>query len=216
MSGRAGLGWVLSGIRGGRRVTPQRRSNVGKSPLHRRLRIELLEERRLLSVTGDYNANSVVDAADYVLWRNSVGLTGVQPADGNGDSVVNELDYGVWRQHVGEKTLPGAFSITLPAPPVLNVEDFDITWSASADAASYNLSLSRFSDGSSPYFSENLTGTSSSFNNMAAGILYVSVTATNAAGTTVVTNDHYQVVIDVPVIQQTIFVTSKNYWIRRR
>jgi len=139
MSGQAGLEWILSGIRGGRRGATQRRSNVGKSPLHRRLRIELLEERRLLSVTGDYNANSVVDAGDYIVWRKSVGLTGTQPADGNGDLVVNDLDYGVLRQHFGETVpLPGAFSITFPAPPaspVINVDSF-ILYAASNETSS--------------------------------------------------------------------------------
>jgi Planctomycete extracellular len=84
-------------------------------PHCRKLRFEPLEDRRLLSVTGDYNGNSVVDAADYVVWRKSAGLTGTQPADGNGDLVVNDLDYGIWRQHFGETLRPpGAFNIIGP------------------------------------------------------------------------------------------------------
>ena len=49
---------------------------------------------------GDYNQNSVVDAADYVLWRKMQGQTGVTPfsgADGNGDQHITGADYAVWR-----------------------------------------------------------------------------------------------------------------------
>jgi hypothetical protein len=53
-------------------------------------------------VTGDYNGNGVVDAADYVLWRKGGTLQndptpGVQPGD-----------YDVWRAHFGQP--PGAGS----------------------------------------------------------------------------------------------------------
>jgi serralysin len=52
---------------------------------------------------GDYNRNGVVDAADYVLWRNTLGSV-VPPtsgADGNGDGVVSSADYNVWRANFG-------------------------------------------------------------------------------------------------------------------
>lgn len=58
---------------------------------------------------GDYNQNGVVDAADYVVWRKTLGATGITPysgADGNGNGMVDDADYGVWRSH---------FGITLPA-----------------------------------------------------------------------------------------------------
>lgn len=53
-------------------------------------------------VDGDYNGNDVVDAADYVLWRNGGPLQhdptlGVQDPD----------DYDFWRAHFGE-TFPGS------------------------------------------------------------------------------------------------------------
>ena len=48
---------------------------------------------------GDYNGNGVVDAADYVVWRNSRGRqvphgTG---ADGDGDGTVGQGDHSFWR-----------------------------------------------------------------------------------------------------------------------
>jgi hypothetical protein len=52
--------------------------------------------------TGDYNGSGVVDAADYVLWRNLVGQTGNGlAADGNGSGVVDAADYEIWRRNFG-------------------------------------------------------------------------------------------------------------------
>src|SRR5690349_1678566 len=92
-----------------------RRPVRSKSALNRYARpltFEPLEDRRLLAVTGDYSANHVVDAADYVLWRKSAGSTGAQPADGNGDLIVNDADRDIWRQNFGQGELPGPFRIT--------------------------------------------------------------------------------------------------------
>jgi autotransporter-associated beta strand protein len=51
---------------------------------------------------GDYNADGTVDAADYTVWRDTVGSTTMLDADGNGDHVVNDLDLNVWKSHFGE------------------------------------------------------------------------------------------------------------------
>jgi len=62
-----------------------------------------------LVVPGDYNNNGVVDAADYVLWRKSVGQTGAGlAADGNGDNVVNNDDFDYWRARFGNTSGAGA------------------------------------------------------------------------------------------------------------
>ena len=66
-----------------------------------------------LGLAGDYNGDGAVDAADYVVWRNSMGATGSSlPADGNGDQVVNQDDYLVWRSNFG-KSSAGAGSATI-------------------------------------------------------------------------------------------------------
>jgi hypothetical protein len=52
-------------------------------------------------LTGDFNLNGVVDAADYVLWRNTLGSTATLAADGNGNRVVDSGDYAVWRSRYG-------------------------------------------------------------------------------------------------------------------
>ncbi len=56
------------------------------------------------ALPGDYTGDQVVDAADYVLWRKSLGQTGLPPysgADGNGDGQITLADYGVWRTNFG-------------------------------------------------------------------------------------------------------------------
>jgi hypothetical protein len=50
-------------------------------------------------LAGDYNNNGRVDAADYVVWRETLNRTGAGlPADGNGDGRVDAIDYNMWRQ----------------------------------------------------------------------------------------------------------------------
>jgi hypothetical protein len=52
---------------------------------------------------GDYDGNGIVDAVDYVVWRDALGDMGGQlPADGNGNGVVDAADYAVWRRHFGQ------------------------------------------------------------------------------------------------------------------
>jgi hypothetical protein len=88
----------------------------------------LFARERLL---GDYNGDFVVDAADYTIWRNAEGLTGVElPADGAGanglpDGVVDQLDYWCWKTNFGQSVdLEGAAShaqATVPEPACLSL-----------------------------------------------------------------------------------------------
>ena len=54
-------------------------------------------------IAGDFNRDGTVDAADYVVWRNTVNQSIVHGngADGNSDGVVDGLDYNVWRGNFG-------------------------------------------------------------------------------------------------------------------
>ncbi len=60
-----------------------------------------------LSVTNpalfaDFNGDGFVDAADYTVWRDNLGLTGDGiAADGNRDGVVDQNDYLLWRRNFG-------------------------------------------------------------------------------------------------------------------
>jgi hypothetical protein len=68
---------------------------------------------------GDYNRNGLVDAADYVLWRKTLGQS-VGPyegADGNGSGIIDEADYTVWRARIG--TIPGPLApVDDSSPPM--------------------------------------------------------------------------------------------------
>ena len=57
---------------------------------------------------GDYNANNVVDAGDYVLWRKYLNQTVTLPNDSTPGTVM-PVDYDVWRAHFGQ-TSPGSGS----------------------------------------------------------------------------------------------------------
>ena len=77
-----------------------------------------------LLLSGDYNQNGIVDAADYSLWRDTLGEMGMDlAADGNENGQVDDADYGVWRAHFGNtaKLGGGAFvgvsgTIGVPEP----------------------------------------------------------------------------------------------------
>jgi T5SS/PEP-CTERM-associated repeat protein len=69
------------------------------------------------SLLGDYNQNGVVDAADYVVWRNTLGQMGAGlVADGNNNGEVDTGDYSVWRANFG-KTAAGAGTSNANAVP---------------------------------------------------------------------------------------------------
>lgn len=55
------------------------------------------------TVAGDYNGNGVVDAGDYVVWRDNRDTETVpgRGADGNGDGMVDDSDFAHWRSRFG-------------------------------------------------------------------------------------------------------------------
>ena len=103
---------------------------------------------------GDFNGDSKVDAADYVVWRKTFGTTGLPAyagADGDGDGSIDQDDYNVWRANFGRSLGTGSGAIAssmdsivrrLKIPPVLRVV---VAIALNSDAAP--LSNSRFSDG---------------------------------------------------------------------
>lgn len=62
--------------------------------------------------TGDYNNDGVVNAADYTVWRDSLGATVSQGAgaDGNANGMIDDGDYTFWKEHFGQSTGAGAIS----------------------------------------------------------------------------------------------------------
>jgi autotransporter-associated beta strand protein len=82
-------------------------------------------------LTGDYNRNGVVDAADYAVWQKTNGQSGPDlAADGNGDDVIDTEDYEVWATHFDEllggsagvqitRALSSAADVAAPEPAAL-------------------------------------------------------------------------------------------------
>lgn len=74
-------------------------------------------------VPGDYSGNGTVDAADYTLWRDTLGQA-VAPgsgADGSGpggtpDGMINTLDYDFWRARFGNSAAGNVASHPADAP----------------------------------------------------------------------------------------------------
>ena len=54
-------------------------------------------------IPGDYNNDGIVDAADYTVWRDSLGQNGTGlAADGDGDGSITQLDYNIWKSNFGD------------------------------------------------------------------------------------------------------------------
>ncbi|HEY4235660.1 MAG TPA: choice-of-anchor tandem repeat GloVer-containing protein [Lacipirellulaceae bacterium] len=70
-------------------------------------------------VLGDYNGDGVVDAADYSVWRDTLGSTTELRANGNNTGtsmgVVDQADYDFWKAHFGMEGGSGSLS-AVPEP----------------------------------------------------------------------------------------------------
>lgn len=54
------------------------------------------------ALPGDYNQDGTVDAADYTMWRDAWGQTGLRlAADGDGDGSIDETDHVFWAARYG-------------------------------------------------------------------------------------------------------------------
>lgn len=68
-------------------------------------------------LVGDYNHNGTVDAADYVVWRDSLGQSGMGlAADGDDSEMIDAADYEIWKQHFGESASGGGSAAPVPEP----------------------------------------------------------------------------------------------------
>jgi hypothetical protein len=80
-------------------------------------------------IAGDFSGDGVVDAVDFVVWRDTIGASGSQlRADANHDGAVTTLDYDIWRANFGNK-LPDLFPgggtgldlASVPEPNVIGI-----------------------------------------------------------------------------------------------
>ena len=67
-------------------------------------------------LAGDYNRDGTVDAADYTLWRDTLGAKVNQGtvADGDGGGRIGLPDFEVWKSHFGD--VSGSASVAVPEP----------------------------------------------------------------------------------------------------
>jgi predicted outer membrane repeat protein len=81
--------------------------------------IGAIEAQTGCRVAGDYNNDGIVNAADYTVWRDSLGgtVTPYSVGDGNGDGVVDQDDYYIWAENYGAQcgTSELAFDQFLPS-----------------------------------------------------------------------------------------------------
>jgi hypothetical protein len=90
--------------RGGRQVNPlsewhlNDQASVARSYLHTGLTVIATTP-----IAGDFNENGIVDAADYVVWRNGLG------------TVYTPADYDLWRANFG-RTLTASLGNAVPEP----------------------------------------------------------------------------------------------------
>jgi fibronectin-binding autotransporter adhesin len=61
-----------------------------------------------MGVAGDYNQNGIVDAADYVFWRNNLGAGSLPNEGGISPGMVDADDYNFWRSRFGATSGAGA------------------------------------------------------------------------------------------------------------
>jgi hypothetical protein len=65
---------------------------------------------------GDYNENDAVDAADYTLWRNNLGMSITLPNEAATPGMVTQDDYDVWRANFGAASQGLAGTSAVPEP----------------------------------------------------------------------------------------------------
>lgn len=86
------------------------RLTLGVAPGAYNVRLAFIDINRFdpPPLSGDYNGDNKVNAADYTVWRDASGKTVVPytGGDGNGDGVVDALDYEVWVSQYGKTYTP--------------------------------------------------------------------------------------------------------------
>jgi hypothetical protein len=74
-----------------------------------------------LALPGDYNLDGSVDAADYTVWRNTLGSTADFRADGSGNAIVDADDYTLWKENYGSSGTGGVVVQAVPEPTTLTL-----------------------------------------------------------------------------------------------
>ncbi len=83
------------------------------------LSVSTIVRTNFVAGSADYNHNGVVDMADYVLWRNTLGqsVTAGTGADGSANGIIDQADYNLWRSHFGMASGAGSGSLSSTSVP---------------------------------------------------------------------------------------------------
>jgi parallel beta-helix repeat protein len=81
---------------------------------------------------GDYNHDGKIDAADYTVWRDTLGSTANLAADGNATHIIDPGDYIAWKTHFGSGGSGASAVAPVPEPAsfvlfllgILQVQDY--------------------------------------------------------------------------------------------
>ncbi|QDV75832.1 matrixin family metalloprotease [Botrimarina mediterranea] len=81
--------------------------------------LDLSAASLLPPLSGDFNSDGIVDAADYTIWRDQDGqsLAAYTGADHTGDGLVDGADFALWQTHYGQ-TL-SSLGVAVPEPTAL-------------------------------------------------------------------------------------------------
>jgi hypothetical protein len=118
----SGLG--ITGANGGNPVTALLPLNNDEFATRQFLYPSLTRD---VTVTGDYNGDGIVDAADYTVWRDTLGQTVFwkgDKADGDQSGIIDQGDYEFWRTHFGETITPpmgSGATLAVPEPASLGI-----------------------------------------------------------------------------------------------
>jgi hypothetical protein len=66
-------------------------------------------------VPGDYNNNGLVDAADYVVWRDNVGTNNTLP-NNTLPGPIGQAHYDQWRANFAKPVISGGQASAVPEP----------------------------------------------------------------------------------------------------
>ena len=72
------------------------------------------------TLSGDFDGDHDVDAADFDIWRSTYGQTTDLRADGNGNGLVDMTDYVVWRKHADVAGSGSIANSNVPEPACMS------------------------------------------------------------------------------------------------
>lgn len=86
---------------------------------------------------ADFNGDGTVNAADYTIWRDHLGLTGTgttATGDANGDTNVDTVDYDLWKTGFGTSPGAGTVAAAVPEPSLMALGLISAMWVVAAGA----------------------------------------------------------------------------------